>query len=60
MYLIDTNICIYLINKTGTPVEPYDLQIASRCLARNLILVTNNVKEFERVPNLKLENWLVK
>lgn len=48
------------LNKRGTPIGPYDLQIASQCLARELILVTNNIKEFERVPNLSIENWLVK
>ena len=48
------------LNKRGAPIGPYDLQIASQCLARELILVTNNIKEFERVPNLSIENWLVK
>ena len=45
------------LNKKGTPIGPYDLQIASQCLTRNLSLVTNNVKEFERVPKLIIENW---
>ena len=35
----------------------YYLQIAAQAICRNLILVTNNVKEFERIPGLKLENW---
>ena len=47
------------LNKQGVPIGPYDLQIASQCVARNLCIVTNNVKEFERVPNLKIENWTV-
>ena len=46
----------YLI-KRGTPIGPYDLQIASQCLSRSLCLITNNVKEFERVPELIIENW---
>ncbi len=46
------------LNKKGTPIGPYDLQIASQCLARNFCLITNNVKEFERVPNLIIENWV--
>lgn len=46
------------LNKRGTPIGPYDLQLASQCLTRNLCLITNNVKEFERVPNLNIENWV--
>ena len=46
------------LNKKGTPIGPYDLQIASQCLTRNFCLVTNNVKEFERVPKLIIENWV--
>ena len=46
------------LNKNGTPIGPYDLQIASQCLARDLVLVSNNIKEFKRVPNLKYENWI--
>ncbi len=45
------------LNKKGTPIGAYDLQIASQCLARDLVLISNNLKEFERVPNLKYENW---
>lgn len=46
------------LNSKGTPIGPYDMQIASQCLARKLTLVTNNVKEFERVPNLSIDNWV--
>ena len=46
------------LEKSGTPIGPMDLLIASICIARNLILVTNNTKEFRRVKKLKLENWL--
>ncbi len=49
------NIRVYL-KKRGTPIGPYDLQIAAQCISRDLILVTNNVKEFERVPNMKIES----
>ncbi len=45
------------LNKKGIPIGPYDLQIAAQCLARELILVTNNEKEFKRVPDLIIENW---
>ena len=42
----------------GTPIGPLDMLIAAHAKAENLILVTNNVKEFIRVPNLKIENWV--
>ncbi|MBN2341027.1 MAG: type II toxin-antitoxin system VapC family toxin [Deltaproteobacteria bacterium] len=45
------------LNRRGTPIGPYDLQLAAQCQSRDLTLVTNNTKEFERVPELKLENW---
>jgi tRNA(fMet)-specific endonuclease VapC len=45
------------LERAGTPIGPYDLQIAAQALARNCVLVTNNVKEFERIPGLKIENW---
>lgn len=46
------------LEKKGQIIGAYDLMIASHALAENLILVTNNVKEFKRVPNLKIENWV--
>jgi len=45
------------LERAGTPIGPYDLQIAAQAVARNRILVTNNVREFERIPGLKIENW---
>ena len=41
----------------GTPIGPYDLQIAAIALANNLILVTHNTKEFSRISNLEIEDW---
>ena len=41
----------------GTPIGPLDMLIAGHARAESMILVTNNVREFERVPGLKLENW---
>jgi len=41
----------------GRPIGPYDMMIAGQARASGLILVTNNVKEFARVPGLLLEDW---
>jgi tRNA(fMet)-specific endonuclease VapC len=41
----------------GTPIGPYDLQIAAIALTYNLILVTHNTREFRRVNGLQLEDW---
>jgi tRNA(fMet)-specific endonuclease VapC len=41
----------------GTPIGPYDVLIAGQALTRNLILVSHNTKEFDRVPKLQLEDW---
>jgi tRNA(fMet)-specific endonuclease VapC len=46
------------LEKSGEPIGPMDLLIASITLANDLILVTNNVKEFKRVKGIKLENWV--
>ncbi len=43
--------------RTGQPIGPYDMMIAGHARSSGLILVTNNVKEFARVPGLLLENW---
>jgi tRNA(fMet)-specific endonuclease VapC len=42
----------------GQPIGPYDMMIAGHARAAGLILVTNNISEFERVPGLLLENWI--
>jgi tRNA(fMet)-specific endonuclease VapC len=42
---------------SGTPIGPYDVLIAGQAVARDLILVSHNVAEFERVPRLKIEDW---
>ena len=41
----------------GTPIGPLDTLIAAHALSLGVTLVTNNIKEFSRVPGLKLENW---
>ena len=45
------------LQRQGTPIGPLDMLIAGHAKAENLILVTNNVREFERVPDLEIENW---
>lgn len=41
----------------GTPIGPYDSLIAAHAQALGVTLVTNNLREFERVPGLRLANW---
>lgn len=41
----------------GTPIGAYDVLIAGQAVARDLILITHNVREFQRVENLRFENW---
>ena len=48
----------YSLERSGTPVGPMDILIASIGLAHNFTVVTNNVKEFTGVKGLRLENWL--
>ncbi len=43
----------------GLPIGPNDMWIAAHALSLNCTLVTNNTREFSRVPKLKLENWLI-
>lgn len=45
------------LERQGTPIGPMDTMIAAHALSEGLTLVTNNVREFERVPDLRLENW---
>lgn len=49
-------ICAYLQSQ-GTPIGTMDMLIAAHALSESLTIVTNNVREFERVPNLMIENW---
>ncbi len=46
------------LEKRGTPISNNDLWIAAHAMAANLTLVTNNTDEFERIPGLKVENWV--
>jgi tRNA(fMet)-specific endonuclease VapC len=44
--------------RRGSPIGEFDALIAAHAIALEVILVTNNVRHFERVPGLRVENWL--
>lgn len=46
------------LERDGRPISGNDMLIAAHALAIDAVLVTDNVREFERVPGLKVENWL--
>ena len=46
------------LEKHGTPLDDFDIVIASCALVHNLTLVTNNVKHFKRIDGLRLVNWM--
>lgn len=46
------------LEKLGTPIGSLDLLIAAHACSLNVPIVTNNTKEFLRVPNLLVENWV--
>ena len=41
----------------GAPIGPFDTQIAAHAQALGVTLVSNNTREFKRVPGLRVENW---
>jgi len=46
------------VERLGRPAGPLDLLIGAHARAEGLIVVTNNVREFSRLPGLRIENWL--
>lgn len=46
------------LERSGKPIGSYDLLLAAHALHENLTLVSNNIREFARVPDLRAENWL--
>ncbi|MFZ0454920.1 MAG: type II toxin-antitoxin system VapC family toxin [Ignavibacteriaceae bacterium] len=46
------------LEKKGFPIGAMDLLIASQALSRDLILVTNNEREFKRIKGIRIENWV--
>ncbi len=47
----------FQLEKRGRPIGPLDLLIAAHAISQNLVLITNNDKEFTRIEKLKVENW---
>ena len=45
------------LKKQETPIGPLDLLIGTHALFLNVPVITNNVKEFSRIPHLKVKNW---
>ena len=46
------------LEKIGKPIGPLDTLIAAQAIAVDAVLVTNNLREFKRVPDIRLENWV--
>ena len=47
------------LEKNGTPIGPLDMLIGAHALSLNIILITNNLKEFTRIEGLQTENWAI-
>ena len=45
------------LTKNGTPIGPYDMQIAAIAIANQITLITHNTQEFGRIANLIVEDW---
>ena len=64
VYNVGTTLCEHYavqftrLKEAGTPIGANDLWIACHALAEEATLVTNNIREFERVAGLRLENWV--
>lgn len=48
------------LESRGQPIGPNDLLIAAHARAAGLAIVTGNDREFEHVPDMKVENWLIR
>ena len=46
------------LESKGQTIGPLDMLIAAHALSLDLIIISNNIKEFSRIPNLKCENWI--
>jgi tRNA(fMet)-specific endonuclease VapC len=67
-YMLDTNICIAVmkgrsavrafLEQQGRIIGANDLLIAAHARYLNTVLITNNTREFERIPDLQIEDWI--
>ena len=48
----------HFLESKGKTIGPLDMLIAAHALSLNLTIISNNIKEFSRIPNLKCENWI--
>ena len=48
-----------MLEKKGTIIGPYDTLIAGQALSRGLVLITHNTKEFSRIPDIAIEDWVL-
>ncbi len=46
------------LRKKGIMISDFDLLIGSTAIANELIMITENIKEFQRIKNIKIENWI--
>jgi tRNA(fMet)-specific endonuclease VapC len=46
------------LERAGEPAGPHDMLIGAHARSAGLIIVTNNLREFERIPGLRVENWV--
>jgi len=45
------------LERAGTPCGPHDMQIGGHARSEGLIVATNNLREFHRMPGVRVENW---
>jgi tRNA(fMet)-specific endonuclease VapC len=46
------------LERAGTPCGPHDIQIGGHARSEGLIIVTDNIREFDRMPGIRAENWV--
>jgi tRNA(fMet)-specific endonuclease VapC len=48
----------YVLRKKGKPVDEFDMLIAAHAISEGLTVVTDNLKHFKNMPDVKVENWM--
>jgi len=57
--ILDLSLSIYIkLRENGVTIDDGDLLIAAYCIKNNYILVTNNLKHFEKIENIQVVNWI--